>query len=135
MTEQQLADLAARAAAATPGPWEARDQEGPSTLVHSVALKNCTVMHALYAWWQGLGEKEALANAAFVAAAREAVPALIAEVREAREVAREERWRAIDNDDDPEDWQKMAYRSGCPKWLEPPEWFLEKHPWMRQEEA
>jgi hypothetical protein len=81
LTEQQLAELEALADAATPGPWDSHDEMGPSTVVFVVGVKHCAVINALYAWWEGIGEKEAISNAAFVAASRAAVPALIAEVR------------------------------------------------------
>lgn len=54
---------------------------------------------------------------------------------EARERAADYRWECAEKDDDPEEWQRWAYRSGEPEWLEPPAWFIEKHPWMKKPEA
>lgn len=59
---------------------------------------------------------------------------LIAALREARETARDYRWEWIEADDDPEEWLRWAYRSGEPEWLEPPQWFIDKHPWMAKPE-
>lgn len=73
MTEQQLADLDALAAAATPGPWEQIDSRAYSS---GTGLQVCLC-------------NETDADAAFIAAARTAVPALVAEVRRLRhELAR-----------------------------------------------
>lgn len=65
MTEQELADLDALAAAATPGPWEQIDSRAYSS---GTGLQVCLC-------------NETDADAAFIAAARTAVPALVAEVR------------------------------------------------------
>ncbi|MFN7185996.1 MAG: hypothetical protein ACK5VE_06490 [Alphaproteobacteria bacterium] len=73
MTEQELADLDALAAAATPGPWEQIDSRAYSS---GTGLQVCLC-------------NETDADAAFIAAARTAVPALVAEVRRLRGVVRE----------------------------------------------
>ena len=75
MTEQQLADLDALAAAATPGPWEAAHQYAECWSLHGPEANGPDMMPK--------------GDAAFIAAARTAVPALVAEVRRLREVAME----------------------------------------------
>jgi len=72
MTEQELAELDALANAATPGPWGCTDEGEYGVFVEefSTFVAEC------------LGRKNyAMTNAAFIAAARTAVPELIAEVR------------------------------------------------------
>lgn len=88
--ETELARLEALAQAATPGPW------APTAVCddddHWYA---CSPEHAFAeddpACDSGKRHPGALADAAFIAAARDAVPALVAEVRRLREQLQEER--------------------------------------------
>lgn len=75
MTEQELAELGALANAATPPPWEAENDVGTGIL--SAMLGGGPHMMAF-------GDVWTFADAAFIAAARTAVPELIAEVRRLR---------------------------------------------------
>jgi sirohydrochlorin ferrochelatase len=95
MNEQELARLEALAAAATPGPWntyECRHHSGgngPSKVDYQVSCaKECV------AW-----DMPSSSNAAFIAAAREAVPVLVAEVRRLREEMAEMRPVGMTSDD------------------------------------
>lgn len=81
MTDEQLQEWSVLAEAATPGPWK------------SGWNWQDTISDGKSAWGEGpvhVGEKlsqvapQAIADAAFIAAAREAVPALVAEVRRLR---------------------------------------------------
>jgi hypothetical protein len=72
MTNDELDTLDALAAAATPGPWEMGTGKAYNVLTLTEVLA------------EGLES----ADAAFIAAARDAVPALVAEVRRLREVTR-----------------------------------------------
>jgi hypothetical protein len=80
MTEQELQAIEALAAAATPGPWEAGNDIGEGEVygVDGYAV----VGAAAQAWTR----REVDANTRFIAAARTAVPALVAEVRRLRRV-------------------------------------------------
>jgi hypothetical protein len=69
LREEQLQEIEARAAAATPGPWRTRDQRG----------SNLEQVESVSGWH--VGDDFSPQDAAFIAAAREAVPALVAEVR------------------------------------------------------
>ena len=98
MTEQELERLQALAEAATPGPWEWRGDN-----MHAVALTRWTrelAERELGSWQKGepgprLIETDAgvygpcPSDRAFIAAARAAVPALVAEVRRLRGVVRD----------------------------------------------
>lgn len=89
LTPAELDAIEARANAATPGPWTQRDVDA-----HMIRGPKREVLYA-YDAFGGDG----LANAAFIAAARADVPALVAEVRALRGVLREcdaamsEAWR------------------------------------------
>jgi len=86
LTEQELDEIAARATAATPGPWRNHDthlgQYGYAATVLS-GEGNDTDLHA---WLPTMSQtpwdetRNVWADAAFVAAARTDVPALLAEV-------------------------------------------------------
>lgn len=75
MTDEELARLEALAQAATPGPWERRfhDQNEVET---RDGIRVATFNEARRDTWH---------NARFIAAARDAVPALVAEVRRLRD--------------------------------------------------
>jgi hypothetical protein len=84
MSEQRLAEITARAEAATPGPWCTDGWE-----IYQGAPED---VPNLLKW---IGEtcrpedtEGAAADAAFVAAAREDVPALLAEIEQSRTAAR-----------------------------------------------
>jgi hypothetical protein len=73
MTEQELQAIEALAAAATPGPWRAEtDYRDDTTVLY-------TAVHEGEGWV--VAEGTLVHDAAFIAAARTAVPALVAEVR------------------------------------------------------
>jgi hypothetical protein len=79
MTQQELDALKALADAATPGPWRAVDS--PDNPGREVDI--CSGATVFSEWVATLGHpmhEEVRADAAFVAAACEAVPALLAEV-------------------------------------------------------
>lgn len=75
MTEAELTRLEALAAAATPGPW---NNQGVIVLAGED-----TCIARLWLTHPAKGSEET--NAAFIAASRKAVPALVAEVRRLRE--------------------------------------------------
>lgn len=81
--DEQLAAIEARANAATPGPWTIGEKFREALIDGRPAGDACPIVCAApaneqgYAWWKS-------GNAAFIAAAREDVPALVAEVRRLR---------------------------------------------------
>lgn len=89
MTEDELDRLEALASAATPGPWESTwnqvdvDGETEDVITTSEPREQYRSVVGTF-WYDGLhaGCKEQ--DAAFIAACREAVPKLIAEVRRIR---------------------------------------------------
>jgi hypothetical protein len=81
VTTAELDAIEARAQAATEGPWATRDADR-----HMVRDAKDVVLYAY-----GL-EKGGYANAAFIAAARQDVPRLVAAVRELRAVVEECEW-------------------------------------------
>ena len=86
MTEGDLKKLREIADAATPGPWEVDDTNGRATIedadgyavAHPAEFANIRTM-------QSHGHENNLANARFIAAARNAVPALIVMVQQLSE--------------------------------------------------
>ncbi len=88
LTEEELAAMEARCAAATPGPWTAEWRHGFGVGLHPAAAHIQSPSGAVvsdgnygeggYVW----GE----ANSAFIAAARTDLPLVLAEVRQLREV-------------------------------------------------
>lgn len=93
MTDEQLAEWERLAAAATPGPWEA---------IPTVDADFATIKTRGKLGWMQYHEYDPgidATDAAFVAAAREAVPALVAEVRRLREALRAVE-RVVDGDGD-----------------------------------
>lgn len=74
MTEQELAFWEDAAANATPGPWEAGDPHNQRTLEPV----------AVYGMGMEVADTQLVRDATFIAASREAVPALAAEVRRLR---------------------------------------------------
>lgn len=98
MTDEQLAEIRAREAAATPGPWtwsagmiEAPKGEWSSEIVMWAGNISSNLADeddpALQLGACGIdAEKNAAANLAFLAAARQDVPALLAEVERLRDV-------------------------------------------------
>jgi hypothetical protein len=93
LSEQQLAEIRARAEAATEGPWaradfgHAGEQEPSSTVVHTGTFDwndlNSPDGTSAVAW-MAAWDSQADDNAAFIAAARSDVPALLAEVNRLR---------------------------------------------------
>ena len=83
MTEQELDAIAARAEAATPGPWVfAPSSQG--SLEHGCVLVGGRLGNGLGDDGLHVGEEEfGVHDAAFIAAARTDVPALVAALREA----------------------------------------------------
>lgn len=89
MTEEQLREIEARAAAATKGPWfEQYEYDGQRTvaMIRSVDRTFC-INKANHV--EGLPHQQTLANGMFIAHAREDVPALVAEVRRLQEFTTE----------------------------------------------
>lgn len=76
LTDQQHADIEARAEAATPGPWEEHTQYGP----HFYAYLRGPYLRGVGTLNFGDGE-DAEADREFVLHARSDVPALLAELR------------------------------------------------------
>lgn len=79
MTNEELNEILARAAAASPGPWVADGsavEAFNAPIDPDIAITGSMTIHSLPA--------EHEANAAFIAAAREDVPNLVAEVRRLR---------------------------------------------------
>lgn len=81
MTNDELDRLDALAAAATRGPWKAAGLPSPRW-IHTPSY--VALAEALESRTRAEGKLDAEANAAFIAAARDAVPALVAEVRRLR---------------------------------------------------
>lgn len=94
MTDEELAEIEARAAKATPGPWVVAPWDGDEGNVRLTV----TVGPDAGGWmvadgdWHGPGDAphDREANAAFMAAARADVPALLAEVRRLQGVVAEQ---------------------------------------------
>ncbi|MFJ4682013.1 hypothetical protein [Streptomyces sp. NPDC088789] len=102
-TDQQLADIEARATAATPGPWGVYQFGGDSLIEIAAELEDTGTGYRArrtvarfdeepmdndpaHAEWTAEEDwAQVQADAAFVAAAREDVPALLAEVRRLRQ--------------------------------------------------
>jgi hypothetical protein len=87
MTEDELREIEARASAATPGPWR-KTQDGKTWLYVKSEASVTSITHIEY-WFEGPegqptreGDER---NFAFIAHAREDVPALIAEIRRMRQ--------------------------------------------------
>lgn len=81
MTEEQLREIEARAAAATQGPWfEQYEYDGGRT-VAMIRSTDTTFCVNRAAHVDGNPCEQMLANGIFIAHAREDVPALVAEVR------------------------------------------------------
>lgn len=72
MTEEELERLEELCSRATPGPWKVRQEFGRSLTPYGDVFMLCAA---------DLGEEASLNNAAFIVAARTALPALLAEVR------------------------------------------------------
>ena len=77
MTEDELATIDARATEATPGPWSYPGD--PWTFVHDASGRSLLDLD------EPRGFEQTQRDAAFIAASREDVPALVAEVRRLRE--------------------------------------------------
>ena len=92
LTAAQLDAVEARAKAATPDPWEkgVDDTGGPFTGWPSVVAPSAdiSVVHRAgfkQEYWGDLSRQQANANADFIAAARTDIPALLRDLRAARE--------------------------------------------------
>lgn len=48
-------------------------------------------------------------------------------VRKLHEEIRQANYRAMIEDNDPEEWDRWIYRSGRPGWASPPVWFVRDH--------
>lgn len=86
LTTQQLADIAARAGAATPGPWCADEWE-----IYQGAEYEPGLMWIGETCRGATSPEQDRADAAFVAAARTDVPALLAEIRRLQDELAEEK--------------------------------------------
>ena len=85
MTNEELTRLDALAAAATPGPWHTDADTCPEYDDPAVMAGKQWVCATSYDTLStSIGERDIKADAAFIAAARDAVPALVAEVRRLR---------------------------------------------------
>lgn len=76
MTEEMLAEIEARAAAATPGPWQHRHG-----FIETVEEPHHLLGVTMHRSEKGLPPLPGASNAEFMAAARDDVPRLIHEVR------------------------------------------------------
>ena len=87
LTDAQLAEIAAREKAATPGPWFPVTMETESTLTSGVSLDDNFPPSAADRYLHGRNVVAGCSgnNAAFIAHARADVPALLAEVARLRE--------------------------------------------------
>lgn len=90
MTPEQLAEIEARAAAATPGPWEVAEAGGPRgtdeyfvRMGEDDAYSDVAIAADIF---DPIYNEISQANASFIAHARADVPALVAEVRRLQEV-------------------------------------------------
>ncbi len=83
MTEGQLSQIEEGVAATTPEPWTVlRNADEAGDVVAATVLNNLGIAQAVtYNWERGPGWAQALANACFIARARQDVPALLQEVR------------------------------------------------------
>ncbi len=84
MTEEALAAVEARAAAATPGPWGALDLGWPDRMIP--ICPGSDVGRGVLAYVGQRGQPN-MANATFIACARADIPTLVAEVRRLRAIA------------------------------------------------
>src|SRR4051812_20302588 len=81
MNEKQLEELDALSAAATPGPWGVGERERGEWEVVLPIPKPCSVPGVPLAAVRQYARRNGKPDSAFIAAARTAVPALVAEVR------------------------------------------------------
>lgn len=83
MTDEELDAIEARANAATPGPWGAHGCGSTHDLVLGDGEKYLQIAHTRSVGGCGMiwNEAQITANAAFIAEARQDIPALVAEVR------------------------------------------------------
>ncbi len=85
MTDQRIAEIAARCEAATPGPWEWKTCGDTNMYVEAECLKGVISLEDDYPGYPEYGEHLIMellqADADFIAHAREDIPALLAEVR------------------------------------------------------
>lgn len=88
ITAAQLAEWDRLGRAATPGPWHHGETDGQEAITASdsygLLAMEPTASSAASGSWSIYGGDDAVADFAFIAAAREAVPALIAEIRRLR---------------------------------------------------
>jgi len=106
MDEKQLRAIQARCGAATPGPWVASYNYSNVVefdLYSSVKMFSCGP--TLQGSWDAIGP-QAIADAAFIAAARQDVPALLAEIDALRRQLAECQAQA-------EEAQRESYRRGA----------------------
>lgn len=87
MTPQQRAELERLAAAATPGPWLDVSHHWPERAIPVITEEPATIA---YAAAEEFTQREA--DAAFIAAARDAVPALLAENERLRTALESVEW-------------------------------------------
>lgn len=92
LTDARLAEVAARCAAATPGPWqEKRFDESQTVILPSVDDSKRQPMIGTIS--VGFLRPDGYANAAFITAARQDVPDLLADLRRLRQGLAGLEWR------------------------------------------
>jgi hypothetical protein len=84
VTEEELTAIEGRANAATLGPWEVGDPYNQRT----------PELVAVYGMGMEVADTQLVQDAAFIAAARTDIPALVAEVRRLRELVLSSEWDA-----------------------------------------
>ncbi len=107
MTDDELDRLDALAQAATPGPWQVRKHPGEFDMVRQAEWTTCgdpghwdcavtQTVHDVSVSHSHLSSDRAMRDAAFIAASRTAIPALVAEVRRLRALVGEDRRASVD---------------------------------------
>ena len=93
LTEEQLLEIEARCNAATPGPWDSCTAicgSGDSAIIAPIHGRSCVLaLVCAEVDEQGKDVVRSMRDAAFIAAARTDVPALVAEVRRLSEAISE----------------------------------------------
>lgn len=88
LTEERIAEIRARAEAATPGPWKAGKDDFTKNIIEAVKDRGTIIVqrrddHNMF-WNSIIPLKQTFSDADFIAHAREDVPALLEEVERLR---------------------------------------------------
>lgn len=89
MTEERIAAIKARAEAATPGPWKAGKDDFTKNIIEAAKDRGTIIVQrrddSNMFWSSYIPIKQIFADAAFIAHAREDIPALLDEVERLRD--------------------------------------------------